>query len=291
MLLKDVKSLCNELLAEMSVYSPFEMVTISEYGRVGGYDNDYQELKNDTFMFFRVMKAVHVSLDFSDIENLPEIKAKRAISEISLDKERLTLLAGLERVFAFLDIVDDKKFESSIFGNERASIILSELMVRAGIKTEQEVSTDLKNIYVSTRFRSAIDQQLVTAISQAGYNPRQPRRPLDTQPSDADWKTTKRMIEQCGGAIVSMIAKRAAGQSESPQPQMEDLAPALLEIRVAEAVFPNRVLVVADETTLQSAPTSLTTKNILKVSGPLLRASEINALTERIKHENWSISP
>ena len=286
MQLRDVKSLCDELLAEFRVYSPFEMVTISEYGRVGGYDNDYRELKSDTLLFFRIMKAIHANLDFSDIEDIPELKLNRAISEVVLDNERLTLIAGLERVLAFIDIVDSKKFAAALFGNERAFALLSELMVRAGIKTEQEFSTDLKNIYLSTRFRSAIDQQLVTAISQAGYTPRQPRKPLDPQPSDAEWKTTKRMIQECGGAVVSMIAKRQIDKKDQ-QPTPEDLTPALLEIRIAEAVFPNRVLLIADEAALQVAPPSLHSKNILKVTGPLLRASEINTLTERIRSENW----
>lgn len=281
--------LCDALRSELRQFSAFDMATITEYGYVGGYDPDYEALKEDVLVFFDVYSRLRPGVDISVEEYLPPLKRNREMVKSFFERERQVLMSALNQVAEDATAVEDAPMRAAAERNPRASAALSALMERA------DVQFDLPSegvgdacIYVSVRRDSPLTSAVRDVVQAAGLSPLSPRRPLSEKHSDTDWIALKRMIERCDGAIISVIIEDGATVTPDALKPGGRLAAAALEIAIAEAHFPDRLILIAKQSDVAALPPSLRSKPIFAVDGDSLGADERALLSYRISQPVWN---
>lgn len=290
MVRQKLSTLCDALRNELRQYTAFDMATISEYGYVGDYDPDYLSLKEDILAFFDIYSELRPGVDVSVDDYLPPLKRNREMAKSFFDRERKVLLAALDQVAEDASLVDDDVVNAAAARSSDAGSALSALMERADVELEPSSDQNAQGdacIYVSTRRGAELTEAVRDVVAASGLTPLSPRRPLSDRQTDADWIGLKRMIERCDGAIISVIAEDGGRIDPDALKPGGPLAAAALEIAIAEAHFPERVILIARARDVAALPPSLRSKPIFAVGGDRLAADERALLSYRISQPVW----
>lgn len=279
-----ISAICQALNREIRDYNAFSMTLISEYGKVGGYDQRYAELKKDTLLTIELYSRINPTLSFADIQALPKLKPNRAMNELFFDHQKQTLLAAVERIAHDVATIDNETLSTALRNNFEIGAWLDYLLERSGVQLAPERLTDArKRIFVSIRYTSILLEQLRSVALQATLEPLALRHPLQPDHSSGEWLSAKRLLDTCGAGAISLIVRNTVDERSLAT----QLAPAMLEIGAAEAKYRDRLVLIARARDVEDLPDAFAGRRLFTVEGETLAPDEQTRLAELMTKEVW----
>lgn len=278
---------CRALAAELRGFTPYTMVTMVEFGKVGEYTPIYADLKTDVLDCIFLFRQVRSDIDFSDIEALPPHPKNRMIDEALLNAELTALRDTLIWLAEEVDHLGQEPFDAAWRRLEpQRRRDFEEALQRAGVAKMDENPHQGESVYVSARIPVSLARQIVPAIRLAGMAPVTPLRE-EAASGGGDWSVVKRHIEGCTGGVVCFLDQVGAA-AESGIARLESrLSDMLHEIAEADRRFPKRLLVVTRENAGLKTPDALRDKAIFALKGETMDLGERDRFGALIMRHSW----
>lgn len=283
----DFGALCRALESELREFSPYTMVTIIGFGRVGEHAPLYASLRGDVFDTIALFRLLRPDVDFSDIDALPVPAKGRLIDEKRLGVELSALRDALLWIADEAEHADAAAFDAAWRKMEPARRREFEASLeRAGLTEAAPNPRRGEKIFVSSRFSTTLARQIVPAIRQAGMAPVAPPRSAAPRASGEDRGTLRKHLEGCRGGVLCFLDPPSEEARLSFAPELHRSA-MLQEIEEAHQRFPDRMVVITRQDAPGPAPAALRGKALFEVSGDHMTAGERERFGALILRETW----
>ncbi|MCI4665223.1 MAG: hypothetical protein MRY74_10935 [Neomegalonema sp.] len=266
---------CELLIEDVSALSPYNMAIIVGFGKFGGYDETYLEIRADVLQCAELFQVVRPELDLSDLFEPLSMQLRRDLDEPALTKERDRLHRGLHRMLTEARHMGELRYTQGwavVEQSQRAAFEarLTEAglgaLLRSATTPTATASRD-RPIFLSSSFEAELAGQIVPALRQVGLRPISAA--ADAVPSNGEaWDTLRRQIAACRGGVLRLCENHFERQES--------------EIREALKHFPDRVVIVAEPRSLQRPLPDISIRALFPVVGDAMDPAEAQRFSDLI---------